>query len=75
MVAVVRLNRKQYDGQRFTAAGFQHHHLYFLDGTTPSDIITHSFLNICDSYQGALAVHCKGDTDCLSVCPSVLPSV
>ncbi|XP_075901363.1 dual specificity protein phosphatase CDC14AB isoform X3 [Nelusetta ayraudi] len=57
--AVVRLNRKQYDGQRFTAGGFQHHHLYFLDGTTPSDIITHRFLNICDSCQGALAVHCK----------------
>lgn len=59
VAAVVRLNRKQYDAQRFTAGGFQHHHLYFLDGTAPSDIIMHRFLNICDSCQGALAVHCK----------------
>lgn len=75
VVTVIRLNRKQYDAQRFTAAGFQHHHLYFLDGTTPSDIITNRFLNICDSCQGALAVHCKGDPDSLSICPSVLLSV
>lgn len=75
VAAVVRLNRKQYDGQRFTAGGFQHHHLYFLDGTAPSDIITHRFLNICDSSQGALAVHCKGDTCCPSVCLTVHLSV
>uniref|UniRef100_A0A8C5B296 protein-tyrosine-phosphatase n=1 Tax=Gadus morhua TaxID=8049 RepID=A0A8C5B296_GADMO len=56
---VVRLNRKLYDGRRFEEAGLQHHDLYFLDGTTPSDIITRRFLHICESAEGAVAVHCK----------------
>ncbi|KAK0145230.1 Dual specificity protein phosphatase CDC14AB [Merluccius polli] len=56
---VVRLNRKLYDGRRFQEAGLQHHDLYFLDGTTPSDIITRRFLHVCESAEGAVAVHCK----------------
>ncbi|KAJ3595199.1 hypothetical protein NHX12_004503 [Muraenolepis orangiensis] len=56
---VVRLNRKQYDGRRFQEAGLQHHDLYFPDGTTPSDIITRRFLHVCESAEGAVAVHCK----------------
>lgn len=58
--AVVRLNKKIYESQRFTDAGFHHYDLYFLDGSTPSDIITHRFLHICESTEGAVAVHCKG---------------
>ena len=67
---VVRLNRKLYDGRRFEEAGLQHHDLYFLDGTTPSDIITRRFLHICESAEGAVAVHCKGLCVCVCVCLS-----
>ncbi|XP_061743887.1 dual specificity protein phosphatase CDC14AB isoform X1 [Nerophis ophidion] len=57
--AVVRLNKKIYDAKRFTDAGFDHYDLFFLDGSTPSDIITRRFLSLCDSTPGAMAVHCK----------------
>ncbi|XP_017538560.1 cell division cycle 14Aa isoform X1 [Pygocentrus nattereri] len=56
---VVRLNRKIYEGRRFTDAGFEHHDLFFVDGSTPSDLITRRFLHICESAEGAVAVHCK----------------
>lgn len=56
---VVRLNRKLYDGRRFEDAGFEHHDLFFLDGTTPSDLIVRRFLHVCESTDGAVAVHCK----------------
>uniref|UniRef100_UPI003AAF73C5 dual specificity protein phosphatase CDC14AB-like n=1 Tax=Centroberyx gerrardi TaxID=166262 RepID=UPI003AAF73C5 len=59
VTAVVRLNRKLYDGKRFQDAGFEHHDLFFLDGTTPSDLITRRFLHVCESTEGAVAVHCK----------------
>ncbi|KAM3865915.1 dual specificity protein phosphatase CDC14AB-like [Diretmus argenteus] len=59
VTAVVRLNRKLYDGRRFQDAGFEHHDFFFLDGTTPSDIITRRFLHVCESTEGAVAVHCK----------------
>ncbi|TKS80395.1 Dual specificity protein phosphatase CDC14AB [Collichthys lucidus] len=57
--AVVRLNRKLYDGRRFEDAGFEHHDYFFLDGTTPSDLIIRRFLHVCESTEGAVAVHCK----------------
>ncbi|KAM3620218.1 uncharacterized protein V6R79_019836 [Siganus canaliculatus] len=59
VTTVVRLNKKIYDSKRFTDAGFDHCELFFLDGSTPSDIITHRFLHICESTEGAVAVHCK----------------
>lgn len=59
VTAVVRLNKKIYDSKRFADAGFDHHDLFFLDGSTPSDIITRRFLHICESTEGAVAVHCK----------------
>nr|XP_046247987.1 dual specificity protein phosphatase CDC14AB isoform X2 [Scatophagus argus] len=59
VTTVVRLNKKIYDSKRFTDAGFDHYDLFFLDGSTPSDIITHRFLHICESTEGAVAVHCK----------------
>ncbi|XP_068449199.1 dual specificity protein phosphatase CDC14AB [Clinocottus analis] len=59
VTTVVRLNKKIYDSKRFTDAGFDHHDLFFLDGSTPSDIITRRFLHICESTDGAVAVHCK----------------
>uniref|UniRef100_UPI003AAAD893 dual specificity protein phosphatase CDC14AB isoform X3 n=1 Tax=Centroberyx gerrardi TaxID=166262 RepID=UPI003AAAD893 len=57
--AVIRLNKKIYDAKRFTDAGFDHYDLFFLDGSTPSDIITQRFLHICENTDGAVAVHCK----------------
>uniref|UniRef100_UPI0037E99BCD dual specificity protein phosphatase CDC14AB-like n=1 Tax=Semicossyphus pulcher TaxID=241346 RepID=UPI0037E99BCD len=59
VTAVVRLNRKMYEGKRFEDAGFEHHDLFFLDGTTPSDLIIRRFLHVCESTEGAVAVHCK----------------
>ncbi|XP_076600850.1 dual specificity protein phosphatase CDC14AB-like [Chaetodon auriga] len=59
VTAVVRLNRKLYDSRRFEDAGFEHHDLFFLDGTTPSDLIIRRFLHVCESTEGAVAVHCK----------------
>ncbi|KAG7218880.1 hypothetical protein INR49_019466 [Caranx melampygus] len=59
VTTVVRLNKKIYDAKRFTDAGFDHYDLFFLDGSTPSDIITRRFLHISESTDGAVAVHCK----------------
>ncbi|XP_076582977.1 dual specificity protein phosphatase CDC14AB isoform X1 [Chaetodon auriga] len=59
VTTVVRLNKKIYDSKRFADAGFDHHDLFFLDGSTPSDIIARRFLHICESTDGAVAVHCK----------------
>lgn len=62
VTAIVRLNKKIYDAKRFTDAGFDHYDLFFADGSTPGDVITRRFLHICESMDGALAVHCKGET-------------
>ncbi|XP_070817554.1 dual specificity protein phosphatase CDC14AB isoform X3 [Chaetodon trifascialis] len=59
VTTVVRLNKKIYDSKRFADAGFDHHDLFFSDGSTPSDIIARRFLHICESTDGAVAVHCK----------------
>ncbi|KAJ8376511.1 hypothetical protein SKAU_G00070910 [Synaphobranchus kaupii] len=59
VMTVVRLNKKIYDAKRFTDAGFDHYDLFFVDGSTPSDIITRRFLHICESTDSAVAVHCK----------------
>ena len=44
---------------RFTEAGFIHHDLFFLDGSTPSNEIVEKFITIVDSSTGGVAVHCK----------------
>jgi len=59
VTSVVRLNVPIYDGRRFSDAGFSHHDLYFLDGSTPSRGIVDEFLSICEKTPGAVAVHCK----------------
>uniref|UniRef100_A0AAY4BD60 protein-tyrosine-phosphatase n=1 Tax=Denticeps clupeoides TaxID=299321 RepID=A0AAY4BD60_9TELE len=59
VTTVIRLNKKIYDGRRFTDAGFDHCDLFFVDGSTPSDAITQRFLHISESTDGAVAVHCK----------------
>lgn len=59
VTTVIRLNKKIYDSRRFTDAGFDHHDLFFVDGSTPSDAIVLRFLEICETAEGAIAVHCK----------------
>ena len=67
---VVRLNEPtKYDRSKFTRNGIKHSELYFIDGSTPSDVsiafphsaqqILHDFLRISEQEKGALAVHCK----------------
>jgi len=59
VTCIVRLNKKLYDARRFQDAGFDHHDLFFVDGSTPSDYIVQRFLSICEKSDGAVAVHCK----------------
>uniref|UniRef100_A0A3B5LEI8 protein-tyrosine-phosphatase n=1 Tax=Xiphophorus couchianus TaxID=32473 RepID=A0A3B5LEI8_9TELE len=59
VTTIIRLNKKIYDGKRFTNAGFDHYDLFFVDGSTPNDAIVRRFLHVCENAQGAVAVHCK----------------
>ncbi|XP_058444202.1 serine-rich adhesin for platelets isoform X1 [Malaya genurostris] len=59
VTTIIRLNVKIYDAARFTVAGFTHHDLFFVDGSTPNDAILKKFLTICEQTEGAIAVHCK----------------
>ena len=56
---VVRLNKKQYDKERFTKHGIKHMELYFTDGSCPEDTIVEDFLAAVEKEKGAVAVHCK----------------
>lgn len=56
--AVVRLNKKEYNREPLVRAGFEHHDLFFVDCSTPSDAIVDKFLRISEKTEGALAVHC-----------------
>mmetsp|Transcript_82889 Transcript_82889/g.173553 ORF Transcript_82889/g.173553 Transcript_82889/m.173553 type:complete len:474 (+) Transcript_82889:231-1652(+) len=56
---VIRLNKKQYDRQRFIEHGIKHVDLYFVDGGLPSPEIIQKFLHITESEPGPVAVHCK----------------
>mmetsp|Transcript_1277 Transcript_1277/g.1725 ORF Transcript_1277/g.1725 Transcript_1277/m.1725 type:complete len:444 (+) Transcript_1277:93-1424(+) len=57
---IIRLNKKMYDKNDFLKQGFNHHDLYFIDGTTPSPEIISKFIKISeDPKSGMMAVHCK----------------
>lgn len=56
---VVRLNKPQYERQKFIKAGINHLDLYFLDGTPPPDDIVDKFLEAAEKQKGAIAIHCK----------------
>ena len=57
---VVRLNdATTYDKQIFITNGFRHHDMYFTDGAVPSSSLLRAFLNVMETSQGAVAVHCK----------------
>ena len=51
---IVRLNKVQYPARRFREAGFRHHDLFFVDGSTPSDEIVAAFLRIAESAKGEM---------------------
>ncbi|KAK7933126.1 hypothetical protein WMY93_004022 [Mugilogobius chulae] len=71
ITTIIRLNKKMYDARRFTDSGFEHHDLFFVDGSTPNDSIVRKFLNICENAEGGIAVHCKaglGRTGTLIAC-------
>lgn len=71
VAAMVRLNNRLYDRNRFIENGIAHHELYFPDGTTPPENILRRFLEICESTPGPVAVHCKaglGRTGSLIAC-------
>ena len=57
--AIVRLNKKMYDRRRFLRAGFQHHDLFYVDGSVPPDDILSQFLDIYETEPGPIAIHCK----------------
>lgn len=59
VTTIIRLNKKIYDARRFRDAGFDHHDLFFVDGSTPSDEILQKFLDIVESVTDSIAVHCK----------------
>jgi cell division cycle 14 len=48
-----------YEARRFTSGGFQHHELYFPDGSCPNQDILLRFLDLAERTPGCLAVHCK----------------
>eukprot|EP00127_Corallochytrium_limacisporum_P004039 Clim_evm88s156 gene=Clim_evmTU88s156 len=56
---IIRLNKKVYDANDFKQAGFNHHELFFVDGSTPSPDIVRRFMDICENAKGVVAVHCK----------------
>ena len=56
---VIRLNKKYYDENRFKRAGIKHVDMYYLDGSVPPEHLLQRFLQICESEEDAIAVHCK----------------
>ena len=58
ITTVVRLNDHDYERSAVTAAGFDHHDLFFPDCSTPSDALVDRFLRIAEDAPGAVAVHC-----------------
>eukprot|EP01036_Dinobryon_divergens_P025185 gene25185-33708_t len=56
---VVRFNSKCYDRNVFVSNGIRHVDLFYEDGGNPTDAILQSFLQLCETEKGAVAVHCK----------------
>ncbi|VVC29679.1 Protein-tyrosine phosphatase-like,Dual specificity/tyrosine protein phosphatase, N- [Cinara cedri] len=57
---VIRLNSPtDYNSSWFSNSNIEHVDLYFKDGSTPSNVVLQTFLNISERHDGAIAVHCK----------------
>ncbi|KAL5367767.1 CDC14 phosphatase [Cryptosporidium parvum] len=56
---VIRLNKKQYESERFTNNGIKHEELFFIDGSCPPQNILNRFLELTENEKGVFAVHCK----------------
>lgn len=41
-----------YDKAKFTDAGYHHYDLFFIDGTTPSEEILQSFIELSEREEG-----------------------
>lgn len=59
MLVCAGLYVQVYEAKRFTSDGFQHHELYFPDGSCPSQDILLRFLDLAERTPGCLAIHCK----------------
>ncbi len=53
------MNDKIYDRTIFTNNGIKHFDLFFEDGGVPSETIIKRFLDILETEEGAVAIHCK----------------
>lgn len=58
VTAVVRLNNKTYDEERFKRNGIRHYDLFYVDGSCPSEKLILDFLKIAER-EPIMAVHCK----------------
>lgn len=58
VTSVVRLNNPQYDGNKFKAAGINHYHLEYPDGSCPDEDKWRKFLEIAEK-EPCVAIHCK----------------
>ncbi|KAL4472059.1 hypothetical protein ABPG72_007108 [Tetrahymena utriculariae] len=56
---VIRLNKSSYSPQLYERNGIKHVDLIFPDGTSPSEEIMYKFLQLVESVDGMVAVHCK----------------
>jgi len=57
VAAVIRLNKKYYNERRFTAAGIDHHEMYYLDGSNPPEPVLQRFLAVVEGTPGAPPRH------------------
>ena len=55
---LTRTLKQEYDRSAVTAAGFDHHDLFFIDCSTPSDEVVDRFLRIVEESTSSVAVHC-----------------
>ena len=59
ITCVVRFNNKCYDKRIFERSGIKHVDMFYEDGGNPTEIILQGFLRLCETHDGAIAVHCK----------------